>query len=475
MNKGVAVGLGAVAVVGAAYVGASVWAGQQVKRHYDTQSAALARQVPFLKPVEERHEAGLFSSTHTMTWRLGCLPQPQPDGTVTRGEPLQLSMVDRIQHGPLPGFRSLGAAAIDSQLVLAGQAQQAFAKVFGEGRHPLSARTLVGFDGRYVSNISSPAASIAGAAEGQQMSWGGIEAKLHGDTSGRSVSYEFSMPGFEVADAKQGMKMKLAGLNMRGEASGDGTALLLMAGRSEGTLAGMEMSVQPPDGGASEPFRMSLGPFKFDGKTTLDKELLSTTSTMTGSGQVGATKLDKIEMTASMKRLHVPSYFALISAVMDGSTSCEADKPGPDPQAMMETMQKGLAKLLPHNPEYALDKLAIETGGKRGELSYAIAVAGVTEADLQLPAPMLLMSKGEFKAEVKLPVSWIEQLLMALPSKAQAAAPQPEMVNVMLDQFSAQGLVVREGEFVSASLRFKNGQAEVNGKPLQLGRPPQQQ
>jgi uncharacterized protein YdgA (DUF945 family) len=45
----------------------------------------------------------------------------------------------------------------------------------------------------------------------------------------------------------------------------------------------------------------------------------------------------------------------------------------------------------------------------------------------------------------------------------------------MLDQFSAQGLVVREGEFVSASLRFKNGQAEVNGKPLQLGRPPQQQ
>jgi uncharacterized protein YdgA (DUF945 family) len=102
-------------------------------------------------------------------------------------------------------------------------------------------------------------------------------------------------------------------------------------------------------------------------------------------------------------------------------------------------------------------------------------VAGVTEADLQLPAPMLLMSKGEFKAEVKLPVSWIEQLLMALPSKAQAAAPQPEMVNVMLDQFSAQGLVVREGEFVSASLRFKNGQSEVNGKPLQLGRPPQQQ
>lgn len=474
MNKGVVIGLGAVAVVGVVYAGVSVWAGQQVKRHYETQSATLARQVPFLKPVEERHEAGVLSSTHTMTWRLGCVPQPQADGTVKRGEPLQVSWVDRIQHGPLPGFRNWGAAAIDSQLVLAGQTQQAFAKVFGEGKQPLSARTLVGFDGRYVSTLSSPAANIEGTAESPQMSWSGVQAKLHGDTSGRSAHYELSLPGLEITDAKQGVQLKLSGLSMHGEASGDGTSLLLMAGRSEGTLASMEMSVQPPDGAASEPFRMSLGPFKFDGKTTVDKDLLSSTSTLTGSGQVGATKLDKIEMTASMKRLHVPSYFALISAVMDGNMSCEADKPGPDPQAVMEALQKGMAKLLPHNPEYALDKLAVEIGGKRGELSYAVAVAGVTEADLQLPAPMLLMSKGELKADVKLPVSWIEQLLLALPAKAQAVAPQPEMVNAMLDQFSAQGLVVRDGEFVSSSMRFKNGQAELNGKPLQLG-PPQRQ
>lgn len=474
MNKGVAVGLGAVAVVGAAYVGASVWAGQQVKRHYETQSDTLARQMPFLKAAQESHEGGVFSSTHTMTWRLGCLPQRQPDGSVKRGEPLQFTVVDRIQHGPLPGFRRLGAAAIDSELVLAETTRQALAEVFGEGKQPLAVRTLVGFDGRYVSTISSPAASIAATEKSPQLNWGGIQATVHGDTSGRSATYDFSLPGFEVIDARQGVTLKLTGFTMRGEAGGDGTSSLLLAGKSEGSLAGMEMSVRPPDGAASEPFRMSLGPLKFDGKATVDKELLSSTSSMTGSGQIGATRLDKIEMTASMKRLHVPSYLAMIGTLLDGSMSCEADKPEPDPQVVMEAMQKSLAALLPHNPEYSLDKLAVETGGKRGELSYAIAVAGVTEADLQLPAPMLLMTKGELKADVRLPVGWIEQLLMSLPGKAQAAAPQPEMVNVMLDQFSAQGLVVREGEFVSASLRFKNGQAEVNGKPLQLGRPPQQ-
>lgn len=470
MNKGLAAGLGAVAVVGAAYVGASAWTGQQVKKHYEAQSAKLAAQLPFLKVVEQRHEAGLFTSTHTMTLRVGCVPQAQAGDGVKRGEPLQFTAVDHIQHGPLPGFRGVGAAAIDSELVLPASAQQALAKLFGE-RRPLTARTLVGFDGSYTSAIASPAASL-NVAEGQSFGWGGLTLQLSGDASGQSLKYDMAFPSLEMKDAKQGVQMKFSGMSARGEAHGDGSSLLFMAGKSEGEIASMEMSARPPSAAASEPFRFALNQLKFKGETTMDKELVSTTTTLAGTGQVGATKLDKIEMTTSLKRLHAPSYLRFVNTLMDSSFSCDDAKAEPDPMAVLQAMQASLAQMLPYNPEYSLDKLAVEMGGKRGELSYGIAVAGVTEEDLKLPAPALLLTKSELKADVKLPVAWIEQLLAAMP--AQAAAPQPELVDTMIEQFAAQGFVVRDGEFVSSSLRFKNGQAEVNGKPLQLGRPPQQ-
>ena len=65
----------------AAYVGASAWAGRQIRQHYEAQTPKLAKQLPFLKITEDRHEGGLLSSTHTMTLRLGCLPQREADGS----------------------------------------------------------------------------------------------------------------------------------------------------------------------------------------------------------------------------------------------------------------------------------------------------------------------------------------------------------------------------------------------------------
>ncbi|AKJ27257.1 hypothetical protein AAW51_0566 [Caldimonas brevitalea] len=472
-----AVGLGAVAVAAAAYVGASAYVGQQVQQALQAQPEKLAQQLPFIKVAEHRYEKGLFSSTRTLTLQFGCeapagaAAAAGADGEAPTG-PVTLTLRDHIRHGPLLGL-SPGAAQIDTELELPADVKAKLAKVFGE-QQPLSLRTLVAFDGRYTSQLSSPAVQIPGP-NGEQLAWKGLQVSVSSDAEGSFLNYQASAPGFEVNDPAKGVKMVLSNVSMQGQGRPVGGNVWLMVGEDEGSIGSFEVTAQAPVQQASEggakPFSFKLENLKFTAKATVENDLLSSQMSMIGGGMIGATKLDKVEMAGSLKRLHAPTYQRLMSSMMKSSFPCDTPAgEAADPSAMLAAMQQDMVQLLPHNPEYSLDKLAVEYGGQRGEMSYSLGVQGVTEADLKLPAMALLMTKGRGKADIKLPVKWIEQIAGNAPM--QQAAVQPEMVGAMLDQFAAQGFVVRDGDNVGASVRFENGELVLNGKPLPLGRPP---
>lgn len=473
MKKPLFAVVGLVAAAAAAYVGGSYYVGQQVQQELRAQSDRLTAQLPFVKLTEQSYDKGLFSSTRTVAMKFGC-EQPQDAASVPGMPPksFELTVRDHIQHGPLIGGSTWGAASIQSELVLSPEAEKAVAQIFGNQK-PLLITTTVGFDRHYTSRIESPRARLESPA-GQQFVWQGLQATLSGDGAGQAVSYELSMPGFEVSDKNQGARVTLSELRWKGEGQRVGESIWVMTGKDHGQIGLMEMSMRLPMPGSGEvrPFLFALTDLKFDAEASVDQDLLTSKATVLGTGSFDGTKLDKLEMAASFKRLHVPSYQSLMSNLMKQSFSC--DEQGADPQAMLAAMQADLMKLLPHDPEYALDKLAVEYGGKRGELSYAFGVKGVTEADAQLPPMALLMTKGQARADVKLPIAWIEQLLNQPPIRATGTAPEPEMLGAMIDQFAEQGYVVRDGEHVAASVRFAAGQLELNGKPLPVGRPPAQ-
>nr|WP_297352885.1 YdgA family protein [uncultured Caldimonas sp.] len=474
MKKPLIAVVGLVAAAAAAYVGGTFYVGQQVQRELQAQSERLTTQVPFIKITEQQYDKGLFSATRTVTMKFGC---ERGDGAAAApGRPPQsfeLTLRDHIKHGPLIGGTTLGAASIESELVLPPEAEKVLAQMF-DNQKPLTITTLVGFDRNYTSRIESPRARLEGGT-GQLFVWQGMQATLRGDAAGEALTYDFNMPGFEVSDTNQGMRVSLTDMRWKGEGRRYGDSLFVMTGKDEGQIGLMEMSMRMPmpATGEARPFLFALTDLKFNSQVNVENDLLTTSTTMLGGGSFGGTKLDKLEMVVSLKRLHAPSYQRLMSNLMKQSFSCEGDGE-PDPQAMMATMQEDLMKLLPHNPEYALDKLAVEYGGKRGEISYAVGVKGVTEADAQMPPMALLMTKGEARADVKLPISWIEELLNQAPVRATGTAPEPEMLGAMIDQFAEQGYVVRDGEHVAASVRFGNGALLLNGKPLPVGMPPAQ-
>lgn len=145
------------------------------------------------------------------------------------------------------------------------------------------------------------------------------------------------------------------------------------------------------------------------------------------------------------------------------------------PQVMLAQVQQDFGALLPYNPEYSIDKLAIDVDGKRGELSYSVGINGATPADAQLPMQALMMTKAQFKGQAKLPAAWVEKAVARFGNGFQTPqgdpAAQAEMVNVMLAKFSNDGFIVRDGDMISSQISFDKGQLLVNGKPV--GRPPQ--
>jgi uncharacterized protein YdgA (DUF945 family) len=136
------------------------------------------------------------------------------------------------------------------------------------------------------------------------------------------------------------------------------------------------------------------------------------------------------------------------------------------PQLLLQQLQADMAALLPYSPEYALDKLALEIDGKRGELAYSAGVSGVTEAELQTPLQALLMSKGQIRAQARLPALWVEKTLATFGGGQKDAAAQVELANVMLAKMTGEGFVVRDGEMLSTQLSLDKGELSVNGKPL---------
>jgi uncharacterized protein YdgA (DUF945 family) len=117
-----------------------------------------------------------------------------------------------------------------------------------------------------------------------------------------------------------------------------------------------------------------------------------------------------------------------------------------------------------YSPEAGLDKMVVEIGGKRAEVSYTVSMAGVTDEDLQGPGTALLMKRGVLKANARLPMKWLE--LIAETGAESGQTPPPEMVAGLVEQGEEKGFVKRDGDDVTAQLEFSEGSLKVNGKPL---------
>lgn len=502
MNK-VLVGAGALVVVAGGSLAFGAISGAKVAAELQSQTAETLAAFPGVKVVENSVTKGLFTSVHTVTLNFGCTanavsaaaavlpvsaspvasePSASPSSpTPTARRELQITWRDTVRHGPLPGGKSIGLATIDSEIVLPPDVAAQLAKLFGN-KPALSVHTALAFGGTYVTDIQSPPFKYAEPGKGD-IDWQGLHATVRGSLSGGIAaggSYTFEAPGMNLNVGNAG-SLRLGKMAMQGEVLPHAAGSLLLApSKGSGAIASMAFTFTRPEADA-KPISMVFEGLQFSSDAKLDQGMWSAVSKMSTKGRVDDFAIDKIDMQVSLNRIHAATYQALVGQLMQQSFSCR--QPGNEAaaaeqvQALAGNMQKGFGALLLHNPEYALDRLSIELGGKTAELSYRFGTKGMTAADAEAPLQALLATKAYGAASVKVQRGWLEQvvkkavMLKPLPQGASAdtmVSSTMGIVNASLDNFAARGFLTSDGDTVSAKAAFEGGALTVNDKPMNL-------
>ncbi|TDM08859.1 MAG: hypothetical protein C4K60_05675 [Ideonella sp. MAG2] len=453
---------GAVALVAAGAAG-TVVSGNKIEAKLTTETKQMLEKLAPLVTVQDlKYDKTFTGATRTLTLKLGCGDTSFP-----------LTWRDRIQHGPLPGFQSVGGAVIDSEFVLTDEVKAKLKETVGLEAAPLTVHSVVSLGGDITSDMNMPAIK-AKLPDGTQLSWQGLTARSV--QNGNDMRYDMAMPNVEIVNADTGAVVKMVGFKSSGNTS-LGKYWWASPGTASGELASFEFAAKPE---AGDPMKLMMTGAKFSSKLSVEGDLLSTATEGTAALDVNGHKVDKVLWQESMKRIHLPTLEAIALSFINKENMglmCqgEAGKAALEQkiQQVAAELPPKLLALLPHNPEYGIDKVAATYQGKEGEFGYSLGTQGVTADDVKPEAmnPMALIQKVVASAHVKLPTAWLRAIADA--TKDDGEAPTDEAINAMIEPAIAKGLVVREGDFLVAKASIKNGAAMLNGKPVPLpGMPP---
>lgn len=462
--KPVFVAAGVVVAVCAAYAGTAAVIGQKLEKNVRAMSASTQGQWPTLRLTDERYDRGLFAATHTVTLRVGC---EAPDAAASAPREA-ITIVQHIKYGPLPGFKGLGAATVDTEVAMDAATRAQMLKVFGT-EQPFQAHTDVAFSGASHTHFSVAKFHETGP-KGEQVEFQGLTGDV--DSDDHALEYDMHMPVLSVADAASspaGVHLALKGLHMHARAEGTGDPSLRPT-KSQGEIEAVELAMNTP--GQDTSHKIAFNQFKFTQDTTIDKNLMSAVGHAEGLGQIDDTKLEKIELQATMKRFDAVAYRDVMKRFVNSDPKT-CGKPA-DPAKLMasEEFQAALVHVLAANPEISLDKLVVVVDGKRAEMAYAIGVEGFTADDAKLPLTAGLMTRGYGNVKLKLPEDWVTKSLVYVAQQAgkdSGATDQAAFAELMLGKAVDEGYVVREEGMLRSEAAYKGGQATINGKPL--GRP----
>ena len=482
--------LGALAAaIAVAYGGATWWAGSKIRSSYDAALDELPKQTALLRVAERSYERGFLGAVSTVTLEIGCaadaaaqVPAAAPAGEADDGEdgeapkpmkPLRITFRDTIRHGPIAGG-TLAAATIDSELVFDVKGQAEAEKLFGKAK-PLTARTRVGFDGAYATDLA--VAPLRLAEEGKaRVAWQGAQARIEMNGARNRVQYELAMPGLEVVDTRTGATFRMGRLTGKADMN-QSAGWILATGKSEGRLESLEFSAPKGLGGSEDaPGKplpaVLLQNIELTGEASVADGLYASTGALKGTGKVGETKISRFEMASSARRIHAAGYKKLADAWMQSAAVNGCGKGGDKAaqaamKALFDQLGPDVKAMAKYGPEFGLDRLQVEIDGKRGELSYSVGLAGVTDEDLAAPGRMLLMKRGVLKASARLPMQWLEQV--AATGAESGQTPPPEMVAGLVEQGEEQGFVRRDGDDVTSQVEFSEGSLKLNGKPMGAG------
>jgi|GEM_PF-3405844 len=455
-RRGLLIGGVTVLLLAAAWGGSTAYSAGQAEQVSDTLARTLdtalnSRQVGRV----ERHTftRGLTESTDDLYLVLG-----------KDTDAYHLHLRNHIQHGPLPGLRQVGQAAIDTEIVWDAQTQAQLDKAFG-GRKPVI-HTLIGLGGTTDTTVQIPAGRYA--ADGETATWQALSGQVRVQDGGRGVQGTLTWPGGTEGSSEGAATLSALRYTV------DQRPYLnhLSQGTSELSVASVRL---PGDLGHIDGLKAvtTTAP----SGTNLGSRTELAASTLSAEGQT----FSALKMVLSASGLSSAALEELAAVTQRPEYQQALNASGSDAASLETTLGRlatdlrpALHTLLAGNPLLAVNEISVRTPEGPLKLSLGAQVVDGGSIDLgklmnaqalkdEDRSMLLLNLLGNLKltADVTGAQRAIAGLLGSGGDEARGIA---QSVEPMVEA----GMITRTGDTLSTHLEFGKNGATINGKPVPL-------
>jgi uncharacterized protein YdgA (DUF945 family) len=473
------------ALIGVAYTASAWFLGKNVEASIDEQYNNLSASQPYIRVVKREYQRGIFQSEETVTLSLvSNLPSSTanqdglPGGASDR--PMELTLHTRIQHGPFPGFSTLGAATSETELVLSDESKAGMAKLLGDA-NPFLQHSVIHFDGSGTARFSSPRFDFSFPGKGSQIhhiAWEGVEGSMDFTPGVKSFTLHMQAPKLEITDA-QGGAISLDHIVFEGDQQQMFQDLpYLYSGTSHFAIG--KISVNDGEGKLGP---MAINQLVYDVELPLQGDYLDL---ITRVGTDGLT-IDKdsfgpAHMDISFRHIHARAAAELNKQLMLFYTDPALQSSNPKELAglLLSQLKQNAETILANDPQINIDRISFSNPDGEAKLAARVKLIDITLEEVA--NPMMMLMKLEATGNLTLPEEMIVQLLRNPPfakqakfadltpeeikARGQAAAKQFQQQVAMLTE---QGYLNREDNLIKTSMAFKAGQLTINGKPFSPG------
>ena len=510
MNRSTTTMAGIALAVAIAYPASSWFLGKKIEEISNQQLQDQLAAAPYIKLVRNEYDRRLFDATQTVTLELPAgmfsiprLPAksakeaPETDEVETSVEateqdaaavesapteataapqPIQITIITDIKHGPFPGFKALGAASAESRVSFDAETQKTVDAAFS-GKPALTASTLFTLSGGGHSVARMPAFRHSQAKEdgtgeyvfsGEAMEW-----QVDFTRGLKSYTLTGKAPRFELIDDA---RMVLNGFEMSGAQQRlfDDDPLLY-TGKQNFKLASIEFSARGEEAATVQLKNLA---YEFDipsagaqGEFIDMIAKMGTEELKIGEQNYGPAHYDfsfrhlNARRFSALLRSFTPEFYAQLSSVGEDMPPAEVFKP----------ILGALQELTLDNAEFALDQFSFNTPQGEAKASAKVKLNQAVKQDWA--NPLLLIGKLELTADMALPESLLTAIPLGEAEDENVARIKKQRTERTLAMFVEQGYLTREIGILSGKLEFRNGKLLLSGKPfnplgLALGKMP---
>lgn len=339
---------------------------------------------------------------------------------------------------------------------------------------PPTATTVVDFDRTTHGQLVMPAAELTNpnadgtspSDENYLMRWQDLRFSFRVTEGATPLHGELHWPAFSARIPLPNSPVSMLAIDMKNWHSRFDSALpnasnLFSPGTTRDEFDALQVQVTP-SGGTDLVNVLSLDKIRIDTRITQNGQQASLESTLESTGTLGAARMDKFSVKATLANLNQPAVLSLMELSSEPEMAEPTDDPEGDPAP--DPYDQPLRQLFDARPE---QRVTIDTtiGGETGSLQHVLRLLPLPPQLAGNPASMGINTSIDADFSLSLPKSW--PALLSPPAQASADDPEAAPGNLLEDGIrwaAEQGVLQDEGKHWSATASVKRGKITVNGR-----------